>query len=555
MKEFQHKAVTLYTLILLAVFPLFMLHTYYDIQEAKMYLYLYATFVCTAVVLICGIGSMFRDPAGPGAFFKNILKRNQRFRAADLFALLFFVTIQISTFSSEWVYESFWGNMARFQGGFLWSWYIVTYFLVSRYYRPKQWHLDLFLAGGTVVCGWAVLDYFSLSPIGVGYETLFSSTIGNINILTAVEAMYVAAASVLFLGEGFRTRTKRIRSICYLAAAVVCFMGLECGRTANGLLSAMFLFSFLPFFAFRNREGTARLFLLLGGFLGGMAIVAFLTAAFPGHAPTPDYWGELGTIGNRHGTAFAAAAAVLLICGAVFCRITAGQKRDSRGTESALTDVYGLTEEDRRFSRKLRTVWAVLGAAAFLAAVFVFYDANTGGHPELYAPYAKFLVFDEKWGTDRGYVWRLAFKYYRGFSPFKKLFGSGPETFSVYVLIYDLEANLRKFDLNYDSIHNEWIQHLFETGVLGFAGYYGMNLSAILEGFRAENASGEVRQSRKAKQVRKANENNHLIGVAFAFAVLVYLVQSFVNISVPIVLPLAMVCMSAAAAAGRIEEQ
>ena len=548
MKKVQHKAVTLYTLILLAVFPLFMVHTYYDIQEMKMYLYLYSTMVCTAVVLLCGFGRMIHDPAGPGAFLKTRLKAFRQFRAADLFALLFFVTIQISTFCSEWVYESFWGNMARFQGGFLWSWYIVTYFLVSRFYRPRKWHLDLFLAGGVIVCGWAVLDYFSLSPIGVGYETLFSSTIGNINILTAVEAMYVAAAAVVFLGEGTRTKQNRIRSLCALAASVICFMGLECGRTANALLSAMFLLCFLPFFAFRNREGICRLPVLYGGFFGGMAVIAFLTAAFPEHAPTPDYWGELGTIGNRHGMEIGILALLFLACGIIFYLLA---KKKASLPGGAVPDCFGLTAADRRMAKRLRMIWAVLGAAAFLAVVIIFYDANTGGHPELYAPYAKFLIFDEKWGTDRGYVWRLALKYFRSFSPFKKLVGSGPETFSVYVLIYDLDATLRRFDLNYDSIHSEWIQHLFETGCLGFITYYGMNISCIVEGLRAKNSPA----GGKTGNDPGMQEDYHLIGAAFAYAVMVYLVQSFVNISVPIVLPLAMVCMSAAAAAGRIEER
>ena len=135
-------------------------------------------------------------------------------------------------------------------------------------------------------------------------------------------------------------------------------------------------------------------------------------------------------------------------------------------------------------------------------------------------------------------------KYFGEFTLIKKLIGSGPETFSIYVLIYDLNANLRQYGLNFDSMHNEWLQHLFETGIIGFLSYYGMNISCITDGMRAVN---------KEPGGRAAAENKRLVATAFSFALIIYLVQSVINISVPIILPTAILCMSAASAAGRIE--
>ena len=93
-------------------------------------------------------------------------------------------------------------------------------------------------------------------------------------------------------------------------------------------------------------------------------------------------------------------------------------------------------------------------------------------------------------------------------------------------------TTIRDFTYNFDSVHNELLQRLFETGIAGFLCYYGMIAMACVRAFR----SGADRR---------------IAAAAAAFAVLAYNVQSFVNISVPIVLPLNLLFTGVAAAAGR----
>ncbi len=59
---------------------------------------------------------------------------------------------------------------------------------------------------------------------------------------------------------------------------------------------------------------------------------------------------------------------------------------------------------------------------------------------------------------------------------------------------------------------------------MGCIGFYGLAASAIVRGLKAGRFTA-----------------------ALSFAVMAYFVQSFVNISVPIVLPFVIICMSAAA--------
>lgn len=528
MKNTLNKIVNIYVLVMMVAFPLFMPNGYYFIHQAKMYFYLYSTIACFVLCVLAVLWYGVRSRSCARELL-NSLKPSHLVKSlcvSDRLALGFLVITIVSTLSSEWLYEAFWGTTGRFQGGFLWFWYIVTYLLVSRFYVQKPWHIDIFLAGGLIVCGWSVLDFFGLSPIGIGYETLFSSTIGNINVLTAIEAMYLAAASVMLIGSGNGEKSSGLHSVYYYICTLVMFMGLECGRTANALFSSLFLVCFLPFFAFRSRKGILRYLAVLTAYAGSMVIVASIIRWLPAFAPDRDYWGELVTIGFKLSGPLAVmtlAAAAAAAAGAMYL------KKSGAGTE---TDEFGLTTADRRLSKRLRIIWGILGLGAFCVLVFLFYDANAGGHAGRYGALSSLLVFDDSWGTNRGRAWGLAIKYYSDFSPFKKLIGSGPETFSVHVLIHDLNKNTRDFTYNFDSVHNELLQRLFETGIAGFLCYYGMIAMACVRAFRS-------------------GADKRIAAAAAAFAVLAYNVQSFVNISVPIVLPLNLLFTGVAAAAGR----
>lgn len=532
MREKLNKTVTLYTLLMLIVFPLFMVHSYYDIQMVKMYFYQFSTLACGGICLLTaawylvsgGKGSV----SGTKAKVPEIVYRIRRgLRTSDIFALIFLAAVIISTFCSEWVYEAFWGNTGRYQGGYMLMLFVLSYFLITRYYVPKRIHMDIVLGAGIILCGWGVLDYFSLSPIGFGYDTLFSSTIGNIDVLTSIEAMYVAMAAIMYIAERPSGKVSKRRSAYYLLAGCICFMGLECGRTANLLLSVAFLVCFLPFYAFGSVRGTLNYIGVLVSWLTGMIIVAMLVSAFPDYAVTQDYMGELDALANNHAGLLLYAVCALLV---LYCVLYAVFRKCFGACAVNCTGGVAVSTGEHKLAKKLRIVWAVLGVMALCVSVYVFYDANTGGHPEFYAPVSNLVIFDEKWGTNRGYVWRLAMKYFGDFPLFKKIVGSGPETFSIYVMKYDLNATLRVFDASYDSIHNEWIQHLFECGIVGFIGFYGMSIASCITGLK-----------------------NGRITAALSFAAMAYIIQSFVNISVPIVLPFVIVCIAAAASKNKVD--
>ena len=133
------KITKIYVLILFAAFPLFMTDKYYDIQNDKMYFFLYLTIACLAALMITVICSLFKGDREEGLKELTGYLRSS-FKLPGIFAAVFLIAVVISTICSEWLYEAFWGNMGRFMGCFMWIFYIAGFLIITLFYRPERWH-------------------------------------------------------------------------------------------------------------------------------------------------------------------------------------------------------------------------------------------------------------------------------------------------------------------------------------------------------------------------------------------------------------------------------
>ncbi len=516
------KIVNIYVILLVVGFPLFMTQGYYDIQNDKMYYFLYLTIACLVLLIAALIyGAVKKDVKGICGYV------NSSFKLPCFFSLCFLGAVIISTFTSEWLYESFWGNMGRSMGCFMWIFYVAAFLLIAIFYRPKKWHIDVFLAAGLIVCGWGVLDFYYLSPIGwqegsLDYTVLdFSSTIGNVNLLTSVEAVYIAAAAVMFIGTEAKDKKSILRNIYYYVTACCAFMGLTVGFSDNALIAVAAILCFVPFYAFKSGKRIVKFIALVAGYLLTMLIVAFSSRGF---FADPDlrylHRGVLLTLSCEHTVLIIAAfilAVIALIIGMALV-LKYGKKADG----------------EWKLTRTLRAIWASLGILAFLTIVFVFVDANLLNHADRYGAIADYVILDEDWGTNRGFNWRLAIGYMRDFPIIKLIFGTGPDTYAIYTVSNDFYNMQNMFNEVYDSPHNEPLQMLFTTGFFGFVTYYLMLGSSVVRGF-------------KSSVCRIIGP----IGAAMAYSVLTFVLVSFVNICTPINVPMVILAAAIAAAAGR----
>ena len=93
-------------------------------------------------------------------------------------------------------------------------------------------------------------------------------------------------------------------------------------------------------------------------------------------------------------------------------------------------------------------------------------DANLLGHGDRYGSLSNYIVFNNDWGTHRGYIWRTAIENYKNFPITQKILGHGPDTYGIVSLFNNLQESAALYGELYDSVHNEYLQFLSPSALL-----------------------------------------------------------------------------------------
>ena len=157
----------------------------------------------------------------------------------------------------------------------------------------------------------------------------------------------------------------------------------------------------------------------------------------------------------------------------------------------------------------------VCGACVALGVIGIIVLAVTG---------SSLLTFNDKWGSYRGYIWRKIVEVY-GDAPFvNKLFGYGNESVRVTLKAACYNEMVQVTGKVYDNAHNELLQYLFTTGIVGLLSYLALVGSSIVYMF-------------------KHAKEHAWISVCLA-ATVGYFAQSILNLNQPITTPLFFVFMA-----------
>ena len=504
---------TIYVLFYLCVFPLATHDKYFDILKFRFQLYWIPTLVYGILFLVLGLLYLLSDKRSNGGALTAKLKENLNWNAlktkltkTDLcfIALIFIMTL--SVIFADYQYEALWGSRGRFNGLVLWLMFFVAYWLVTRFYHFKKWHLYAYLIAACLPEIWGMTDFFLLDLFGFHKNTspeyiyTFVSSVGNINTYTNMVALHLGASAVLFV----LSDTKR-ELLLTCTTLVISSLAIVMGISDNGLLAAAAVFAFLPFVGWNARKNIARFFIALSIFMTSVIITAQLTIGRETMADC-DGGSVFVTLGKTNAFLF------LTIALWMFAIVLSLYFRK---------EVMQAVEE--KTTRIARRIWLGLFLAGSLTVVAVFVDANTGKHPEIWNAYRNVLIFGDGWGTGRGFNWRLAWEFFtKDASLLQKMIGYGPDTY--YIITMDRYKHAMR-DAGYgifDSAHNEYLEYLTTIGILGTLAYLEVLATSL-------------------RQILKKPGN--ACAIACGFAVLAYAVQSVVNIAIPLTTPIFMILL------------
>ena len=519
--------VGLWVMAMFTIFPLIYNDFYFDILQTKYYTVLTLSIIMIlALIVICGFAGGFKN------FFENLNKKGfvvwfkEEFSIWDICIMVFWLMSALSTaFAGRFIMESITGDKGRYSGLLLISIYVILYFTVSRMFSFGKVYFTVFLAVSIPVCLFGYTDYFNMDILGFKEKIspeqwpIFTSTIGNINTYTAVLAFYIAIAGTLFITTPFKSDNGRGESIgkivFYYVIMLMNFIALAMGTSDNGYLTLAAFFGLVPFVAFRTMEGVRRFILTIFTYLLGIKIIQLINISYAGKV-----LGISGLYDFISDFKYLDLVIVALAIVVIIMYVLEYKKKEKRRDNEALL-------------RSLRYIWLAILVIVFAAIVFMGMKINSDvtAAKEKYGALADYFVFNDSWGTFRGYIWRAAVEEYMKFPLLHKIFGSGPDTFGLYIGLLRNEEMTSVTGQFFDATHNEYIQFLFTLGPIATIAYI---LALILPSVEALRT-----------RLFYLRDNTMLPYLyACAIAVICYATQAVVNLNLPVVTPFLWIFLS-----------
>ena len=519
--------VGLWVMAMFTIFPLIYNDFYFDILQTKYYTVLTLSIIMIlALIVICGFAGGFKN------FFENLNKKGfvvwfkEEFSIWDICIMVFWLMSALSTaFAGRFIMESITGDKGRYSGLLLISIYVILYFTVSRMFSFGKVYFTVFLAVSIPVCLFGYTDYFNMDILGFKEKIspeqwpIFTSTIGNINTYTAVLAFYIAIAGTLFITTPFKSDNGRGESIgkivFYYLIMLMNFIALTMGTSDNGYLTLAAFFSLVPFVAFRTMEGVRRFLLTIFTYLLGIKIIQLINISYAGKV-----LGISGLYDFISDFKYLDLVIVALAIVVIIMYVLEYRKKEKRRDNEALL-------------RSLRYIWLAILVILFAAIVFIGMKINSDvtAAKEKYGALADYFVFNDSWGTFRGYIWRAAVEEYMKFPLLHKIFGSGPDTFGLYIGLLRNEEMTSVTGQFFDATHNEYIQFLFTLGPIATIAYIFALILPSVEALRT--------------RLFYLRDNTMLPYLyACAIAVICYATQAVVNLNLPVVTPFLWIFLS-----------
>ncbi len=499
--------VNYYIFLMFTAFPLFFTNGYFNIRHDKYYLFLGLSFVF--IIAQCAIFAFTINDNPNGSENASAKPWYTTLSVTDFAVIALLISCTVSTIFSPYPETALFGTQGRNNGLLLIIVYAAVYFIITRNFNYKKYIFISFAAVSAIVFLLAILNCFSVDPLGmyVGIsdeKTLgnFTSTIGNINLMSS----YICIALPVMITMSVLTNNNRIRTL-YLAVCGLGFAALMTSDSDSGILGiGVFLIVYFIWFS-RKIKRLKRYFLSITVILAFAKLLRLFSLAFNDNSKEIDVLQRFFIYSNK--------SYILLVLFAVI---------------TALLYLLDNKRPDIVLPKTVPIILSVFTALIIISTLimfiyFSFFDVTTS-----LGSFERLLRFNDKWGTHRGYMWIRSMCIFKDASIYEKLFGVGPDNF--YYAFSPYFSGLQKYgDSSTNAAHNEYINYLITIGITGLTAYLTVIGATVVRAI-------------------KVAKNNPLAMVCIS-AVICYFVQAIVNIAQPITTPLFIIFIALSEAASR----
>ncbi|MDD2972488.1 MAG: O-antigen ligase family protein [Lachnospiraceae bacterium] len=470
-----------YLLFLFVVLSLYHREGFVMIGDRKYRLFFVVSILMVPALLLLFLGKKYMTEKS---------ERQEKMRALDICMLGYAGIVIVSALYSIDSSIALWGFVDWHMGVLSQLMFVGIYFAISRCWVWNRWMPKVLLLMAGVLSLLGVCNRFALDPLhmfqGLEYwnKTHLLATIGNINWYCGYLCATVPFLIGYFIFGRHRTWQSAVLLVLnMLAAAALMVQGSTSGLAALAALLILYLGLSLG-----NKERLQR---FLQWNMGCGAAVILL-----------GFW---YTMADKEQIYFASDLGIeqLLLSPMWFCyagiaaflwgmiHMIHMEPRDNesewRGRIHWLQSVIdGKSDRDVILLRKKYFLTVIL-----VGLVGVVCMVLHGVYPAFLPILNQISIcnWNDSWGSGRIYLWKVVVKAFTEMPFTRQLLGAGPDCFAPYIYTHygnSLQGFLAEWwgDAEVASAHNEWLNALINTGILGMISYMSIFATALYTFYR-----------------------------------------------------------------------
>ncbi len=445
---------TVFLIYMFVFYPLFMGNKYFHITNTKYLLFKVGVIVYSIILILAVLlGYLNRLTYQSGVIRAGDKPENGSKRsflmAQDICMILFFISGFMAWLMAEDKNSAFTGADGRRCGLQFMIISFIMYTCLSYGYKINCFIMPVFSIVSIVTYIIAILQHLEFNPfklldgVSLAQRDLFVSTFGNINTFASFVCISMAFSAGMFIFE----KNKAVQLI-YGTAVFVSGGALIAANSDSvyaGCIMVMVVMLFAAIAGDRMMQYAGMLFLIINGYVA-MSLTLRLSnrgvSKISGFSKVSEHIGLM---------------LIIDFIAAVIFMIFVLKKRQKKTAGKA-------------FSIKKQMI---IAAAALIAVIVIVIAVGIRQRWNIF-------VFDDSWGTNRGYIWKRLITLYHDFPIKNKLFGNGNESVKALMISNYYDEMMEITGVVYDNAHNEYLQYLVTLGIFGVLSYAALIITTVL---------------------------------------------------------------------------